>query len=81
MNIKLDAARALTVTKPVAITSDTIKVVSITDLPSNKKVIANISVGNITNNNLVLWSGSDYDAIGDWTQVQANNQIISLLTA
>ena len=28
---------------------------------------------------LVLWSGDAYDAIGDWTQVQANARILELL--
>lgn len=28
---------------------------------------------------LILWSGNDYDAIGDWTQAQAESKITELL--
>ena len=28
---------------------------------------------------LVLWSGEDYDNIGDWTQAQAENRVLDLL--
>ena len=30
---------------------------------------------------LHLWEGAEYDAIGDWTQDDANARIIALLTA
>jgi pyridoxal/pyridoxine/pyridoxamine kinase len=28
---------------------------------------------------IILWQGADYQAIGDWTQEQANERIIELL--
>lgn len=28
---------------------------------------------------VVLWEGSEYDAVGDWTQAQAESRIIDIL--
>jgi len=28
---------------------------------------------------LTLWSGEEYDSIGDWTQAQAENRVLELL--
>ena len=30
---------------------------------------------------LTLWSGDEYDAIGNWTQQQANDKIIEILVS
>lgn len=52
--------------------------IQISDLPSERKVVALIEFNN-TQKVFTLWEDDAYDAIGDWTQEQANNKIIELL--
>lgn len=46
------------------------------DDPSGRVVVARL----VGFPDLTLWSGADYDAIGDWTQDQADARIVELLT-
>lgn len=46
------------------------------DNPARKTVTARtLELGSI-----LLWSGSGYDTIGDWTTEQANAQLLTVLT-
>jgi|688.fasta_scaffold383441_2 hypothetical protein len=67
-------AKILTI-KPEKITTITsIEVTNMLDDPINKKVYASTKeVGTI-----VLWQGSDYDAIGQWTDQDVINRILEL---
>lgn len=59
----------------------------INDSPKDKTVVAQVyPLDEITEQPLqgqvrflTLWSGDEYDAIGNWTQQQANDKIIELL--
>ena len=55
-----------------------------TDDPVAKTVSTNVTFGGTTGlagnvMTLVLWSGAAYDAVGNWTEDQANAQALSLL--
>lgn len=61
----------------------------INDSPKDKTVIAQVyPLDEITEQPiqgqvrfLTLWSGDEYDAIGNWTQQQANDKIIEILVS
>lgn len=58
-------------------TTTTVELRNITDNINTKTVIAHtVEFGRI-----VLWEGSAYDSIGDWTQEQAEDRIVEILTA
>ena len=70
-----------------AIESKNFLINKLTDIPEEKEVVAEIIALNDSLEiiptqfkTLVLWSGVDYDNIGDWTQEQAENKIIELIT-
>ena len=67
---------ATVVTPAVSIT--TVTVDRIVDLPSQKIVRAFVRE---ISRPLVLWEGEAYDAAGDWTQSQANAQILAKIQA
>lgn len=60
----------------------------ITDSPKDKTVIAQVyPLDEVTEEPiqgtaklLTLWEGVEYDNIGNWTQEQANDKIIEMLT-
>jgi hypothetical protein len=63
------------------IAGTTIKLTSLTllkyeDNPSAKTVKAYT----VENGSIVLWSGDEYDSIGQWTDIDAQNRIKQLLT-
>ena len=61
----------------------------INDSPKDKTVVAQVyPLDEITEEPiqgqvrfLTLWSGDEYDAIGNWTQQQANDKIIEILVS
>lgn len=61
-----------------AVSVNTLTIERIVDLPSQKIVRAFVRE---VPQPIVLWSGADYDAAGDWTQAQANAQIIAKVQA
>ena len=67
---------ATIVTPAVSVTSVTVE--RIVDLPSQKIVRAFVRE---LSRPLVLWEGDAYDAVGDWTQAEANAQIIAKIQA
>lgn len=73
-------AVTITLPNPVvvtpAVTVTTLTVERIVDLPGQKIVRAFVKE---ISRPLVLWSGADYDAAGDWTQEQANARILAVL--
>lgn len=74
MEIQLSAPKDVTVIKEVKKTIDKITVLEITDNPTKKTVIAKTAqLGYI-----MLWQGADYDAIGQWTDTDAENRIFEL---
>lgn len=57
-----------------------IEVISITDNCLNK-VIATVKIPNSYDvRKIVLWEGAAYDTIGEWTQEQANEKILELIS-
>lgn len=55
-----------------------VKILNIQDNCKNK-VTALIMLNDFTSERLTLWEGEAYNNIGDWTQEQANQKIISLV--
>jgi hypothetical protein len=58
-------------------TFSTLKVKSVTDKPAEKRVLARIED---LPDNIVLWEGASYDAIGQWTDTDVSarlNEIFS----
>lgn len=61
----------------------------INDSPKDKTVVAQVyPLDEVTElpiqgqvRFLTLWSGDEYDAIGNWTQQQANDKIIEILVS
>ena len=60
-----------------------VEIESYVDNPVYKWVIANLQYANIGGNEysgqLTLWSGAEYDAIGQWTDAEARVRIKQLL--
>jgi hypothetical protein len=63
------------ITTPPALVLDSLNL-TYTDVPDRKTVNVNISGVPMP---ITLWAGSDYEAIGDWTQAQAEAKILLLL--
>lgn len=55
-----------------------VDLISITDNATDKKIVALVEINGVQKA-ITLWEDDAYDAIGDWTQQQANEKIISLL--
>jgi len=61
----------------------------INDSPKYKTVVAQVYPLDVTTEQpiqgqvkfLTLWSGDEYDLIGNWTQQQANDKIIEILVS
>lgn len=68
-------SKPITLTPAVTTASITIK--RIIDIQEESKVIARIKE---LPDPLILWEGSDYDAIGDWKQADAEARIKELLS-
>lgn len=71
----LDDTFAVAISGGLTLTLPDLDVV-IFDHPSRKVVVARLHPALRP---IVLWRGEDYDAIGDWTQDQANSQLASRL--
>lgn len=63
------------INQPQDIIIDTL-IVSYSDTPSNKTVLAHIDK---IPQPILLYAGTDYDTIGDWTQTQAEQRLLQLL--
>lgn len=71
MKVVFETEKEITVVSPRTKKFTELVVNSLTDSPSEKKVNANIrGVGNVT-----LWSGAEYDAIGQWTDTDVINKL------
>ncbi len=67
-----------------AIKTDVVSYTTITDSQDYKTVVTELSMaideyGNPIKQILVLWEGEEYDAIGQWTDEQAEARIKELL--
>lgn len=63
------------IVNPPEINTDEINFIFI-DNPTSKTISAQILSLPV---NIIVWSGSDYDLIGDWTKSQAEQKILTLL--
>jgi len=74
---------AITLSKPVSVSVtvqqpiSTVTVERYADIPPAKEVRVFLRE---LQGPIVLWSGADYDAIGDWTEAQAEAKIIDILS-
>lgn len=55
-----------------------VEVTAIVDVPGTS-VVAHVVIEGIGPKSLVLWDGSDYTTIGQWTDTQASARILELL--
>jgi len=65
-------------------TGDNVTIGAKVDDPASKTVSCNLLFSGSSalagnSMNLTLWSGAAYDAIGDWTEAQADAQVLALL--
>jgi hypothetical protein len=71
-----------------AVTTNKFQLDFINDNPKDKTIIAQVYPLDSVNESVIqgqvrfltLWEGQEYDNIGNWTQQQANDRIIELLT-
>jgi len=71
-----------------AVTTNKFQLDFINDNPKDKTIIAQVYPLDSVNESVIqgqvrfltLWEGTEYDNIGNWTQQQANDRIIELLT-
>ncbi|HXU28672.1 MAG TPA: hypothetical protein VN698_15695 [Bacteroidia bacterium] len=76
--LNLNSTQTIVLVEQVATTTNTVSIDSVVD--DGLSVVVNLSFG-ISNSNkqLALWSGTDYNNIGQWTDADVNNRIIELL--
>lgn len=62
--------------EPLYVLTSQITVIEIIDKPSQKKVIANVKLGDSRSlKTLILWEGVEYDNVGQWTDNDAQLKI------
>lgn len=77
--MKISLAGTVThIVRPVeSITLSVLTVTRMVDLPSEKKVFVNTrEIGE-----LLLWEGAEYDAIGQWTNLDVETRIVELISS
>ena len=76
----VDLGQSTTITiQPVRqVTATSVTIGRLVDNPGEKRVVAFVRE---LGNPLVLWEGSNYDSVGDWTQAQAMAKIKELVLA
>lgn len=70
--------------KPVSktVTISQVEIFAITDRGGDRTVTADISIENFGSRTVTLWSGDDYDIIGQWTDddaVKRTKEIVATL--
>jgi len=64
------------------LTTQSVEVIAYWDNPTAKQVTATLKMNEAGwTNTLVLWTDAEYDAIGQWTDEQAEAKIAELLNA
>jgi hypothetical protein len=58
-----------------------VEVFSVTDKPSDKIVIADVSIENVGQRSMVLWANEEYDAIGQWSDDAVRARVLELVRA
>ena len=75
LSVALDGPKVIKEIPAYQVSLSSIEIEYFVDSPAEKVVEAYAKkIGKI-----VLWEGAAYDAIGDWTQCQANDRILELL--
>ena len=75
--IALGKSVTITIAQPRTTTLTSVTVLKWVDNPNLKTVNAITKEAGVVK----LWTGADYDAIGNWTEEQAESKLISILTA
>lgn len=78
MEIKLDSTKQVVISAAKIQETDVLNLQYIIDDPSNKIVRAILDINGGNSYKLDLWTGDDYDNIGDWTQSKAEEKIKEL---
>ena len=77
MKISLAGTVTHTVRPVETVTLSAVTVTRMIDLPGEKKVFVNTrEIGE-----LLLWEGAEYDAIGQWTNLDVETRIIELISS
>lgn len=80
MNITFDIPKKQIIQQELSITIQGINILSTTDNPKDKIVSANIEIiaEYTQTQSIILFEGSTYDAIGQWTDIDIINRIKEL---
>lgn len=74
MVVSLPSEVILKEVRPYVVKSQTLRIESITDYPSEKKVVVKtLELGNVT-----LWENESYDIIGQWTDTDVQTRLIEI---
>ena len=77
MKISLGGTVTHTVRPAESVTLSALTVTRMIDIPGEKKVYVNThEIGE-----LLLWEGAEYDAIGQWTNLDVETRIIELISS
>ncbi len=59
----------------------TVDIIEAIDNRIDKTVIASVSINNSNRRiDIIVWSGADYDVVGQWTDEQLNERVNQILT-
>ena len=75
--VTLTSTASYTAVPAITLSLKTLTILKISDCQGQQKVVANVKE---LPHPIVLWSGSSYVSIGDWTQAQAEAQLISIIS-
>jgi len=78
MVITLSASHSVTIKPAITKTISTLTVNRLVDLPNQKMVKCFVDE---LNEPIILWQGTDYDTIGQWTDVDVENRLNALYNA
>ena len=75
MQVNFNGVKTIVTIPQQSATFSSVTVQRLIDLPTQKKVVAYLQG---INEPVILWQGSEYDAIGQWTDSNVSDKIISL---
>jgi hypothetical protein len=79
MKISLNTPKRVITAPAIAEQSMMISEVDVDFITDDGQTVKSVVTINGASKVVVLWEGEDYEAIGDWTQAQANARIIEKL--
>jgi len=78
MKVEITNPKTIVVTEQQTKTYNELTVKRLVDFPEKKRVVAFIKE---VNKPVVLWEGTSYDVIGDWTSANVSERLMELYSA